>query len=79
MEVTMNISKTLNANATITVDGMTVAYLNASVSTEGSNDNISQSIQDKTLYQSNRDAVREQIARFQEEVYRLQDAQQTQV
>lgn len=78
MEVTMNISKTLNANATITVDGMAVAYLNASVSTEGSNDNISQSIQDKTLYQANRAAVREQIARFQEEVYRLQDAQQTQ-
>lgn len=66
-------STTLTGN--ITIEDKQVVYLNASVSSDGGSDNINQTIQDKTLYATNKAEVRKDIAAFTEEFYALQDAE----
>lgn len=66
-------STTLTGN--IAIDGKQVVYLNASISSDGSSDNINQTIQDKTLYVANKAEVRKDIAAFTDEFYALQDAE----
>ena len=68
-------STTLTGN--IAIDGKQVVYLNASISSDGSSDNINQTIQDKTLYVANKAEVRKDIAAFTQEFYALQDAEAT--
>lgn len=68
--------KSTTLTGTVKIGDKPVVYLNASVSNGGS-DNINQTIQDKTLYATNKAEVRKDIAEFTEEFYALQDAEVT--
>lgn len=72
-EIKTNLNTSMTANATITVDQEIVATVYAELSTSGGNDRVSQSIQNPELYNTNKEAVREQIAAVQGEIYKLQD------
>lgn len=72
-EIKTNLSTNMTANATITVDQKIVATVYAELSTSGGNDRVSQSIQTPELYNANKEAIREQIAAVQEEIYKIQD------
>lgn len=74
MSATMNINKNTSLDATIMVDATPVVYLSASVSIAGGNDNTTQTIQNRELYQANKTDIRQQISAFYEEVYATQDA-----
>lgn len=52
-----------------------VVYLNANISRDSGNDNISQTIQDKALYAANKTAVRKDVETFTDQVYSIQDAE----
>lgn len=73
MTVTMKVNKKTSVNAQITADGSNVVFLSASISVDNGSDSITQTIQNKELYQANRADVREQISAFQSEIYELQD------
>lgn len=69
--------KSTTLTGTIKIGDKQVVYLNASISSDGSSDNINQTIQDKTLYAANKTEVRKDIAAFTDEFYELQDAEVT--
>ncbi|WP_216697317.1 hypothetical protein [Anaerostipes faecalis] len=69
--------KSTTLTGTVKIGDKQVVYLNASISSDGSSDNINQTIQDKTLYADNKAEVRKDIAAFTEEFYALQDAEAT--
>lgn len=76
--ITMKINKDLTISGNIQAekeDGqiVNVVYLNARLSTQGGADAISQTIQDKTIYNQNRTAIRQQVNVFTQEVYDAQD------
>lgn len=54
-----------------------VVYLNANISADSGNDNISQTIQDKALYVANKVEIRKDVAEFTKEVYNIQDQEVT--
>ena len=54
-----------------------VVYLNANLSADSGNDNISQTIQDKVLYAANKVEIRKDVAEFAKEVYHIQDQEVT--
>ena len=67
--------KSTTLTGTVKINDKQVVYLNASISSDGSSDNINQTIQDKTLYAANKVEVRKDIAAFTDEFYALQDAE----
>ncbi len=71
--VKMKIEKSTTMSAQIVVGDTNVVYLSATLSTEGRSDSISQTIQNKESYISNKEEVRQKISEFQEEVYKAQD------
>ena len=71
--VKMKIEKSTTMSAQIVVGDINVVYLSATLSTEGRSDSISQTIQNKESYISNKEEVRQKISEFQEEVYKAQD------
>lgn len=71
--VKMKIEKSTTMSAQIVVGDVNVVYLSATLSTEGRSDSISQTIQNKESYISNKEEVRQKISEFQEEVYKAQD------
>ena len=74
----LKINKTINLNATSEIDGQVVAYMNASISTDGNtNANINKNISNKELYDANKVAVREDMKQFETEVYKVEDSLNT--
>lgn len=77
----LNIKKSITLTGTVTVkDGemeKQVVYLNANISKAGGNDNISQTIQDRELYNANKTEIRKDVAAFTEKVYAIQDEETT--
>lgn len=77
----LNVKKSITLTGSVTVkDGETekqVVYLNANISRDSRNDNISQTIQDKALYATNKTAVRKDIEAFTDQVYSIQDQEVT--
>ena len=73
----LNVKKSITHTGNITVkDGETekqVVYLNANISRDRGNDNISQTIQDKALYAANKTEIRKDIETFTDQVYSIQD------
>lgn len=67
--------KSTTLTGTVKINDKQVVYLNASISSDSSSDNINQTIQDKTLYAANKAEVRKDIAAFTDEFYALQDAE----
>nr|DAH06010.1 MAG TPA: hypothetical protein [Caudoviricetes sp.] len=77
----LNVKKSITLTGTVTVkDGeieKQVVYLNANISKAGGNDNISQTIQDRELYNANKAEIRKDVAAFTEQVYAIQDNEET--
>lgn len=70
----LKINKTININGTSEIDGQTVVYMNASISTDGNtNANINKNITNQELYNTHKSTVRSDMASFEEEVYKVED------
>lgn len=71
----LEMSKTINLNATVKIGDEPVLYLNASLaSNNGYGANISKSIVNQELYAANKSEVRLDVNKFEDEVYKLEDA-----
>lgn len=67
-------SKSININGTSDIDGQVIVYMNATISTDGSsNANINKAISNQELYKANKEAVRADMASFEQEVYKIED------
>ena len=67
-----------NKNITLTgiskIDGAQVAYMSASISTDGgAGASVNKNITNPELYNTNKVAVRADIAEFEQQVYKLED------
>lgn len=68
----------VNKNITLTgiskIDGVQVAYMSASISTDGGNGaNVNETITNKEVYNANKAQVRADIAEFKNKVYEMED------
>lgn len=68
----------VNKNITLTgvskIDGVQVAYMSATISSDGgSGANVNKTITNQELYNTNKVAVRADIAKFEEQVYKQED------
>ena len=71
----LTIKKSTSLQGQSIIDGQTVVYLSASISTENlGNSSVSQSIQNQELYATNKVACRADIAEFQNAVFDEEDA-----
>lgn len=71
----LTITKSTSLQGQSVIDGQTVIYLSASISTENlGNSSVSQSIQNQELYAANKAACRADIAEFQDAVFEEEDA-----
>ena len=71
----LKITKSTSLQGQSVVDGQTVIYLSASISTDNlGNSTVSQSIQNQELYAANKAACRADIAEFQNAVFEEEDA-----
>lgn len=71
MAAELIINKSLTATGTVKVGDKTVMSLYAEVSTNGGNDRITQSIQDKDEFNRNKKEIRAQVAEFQNAVWEM--------
>lgn len=70
----LKINKNITLNGTSEINGIQVAYMSANISTDGSsNASVSKSIVNQELYKSNREEVRTDMDKFEEEVYKVED------
>lgn len=70
----LNINKNITLSGTSVIDGVQVAYMSASISTDGGNGaNVNKSITNQELYNANKVAVRADIAEFENKVYEVED------
>lgn len=70
----LKINKNINLNGTSEINGVQVAYMPATISTDGGNNgNINKSITNKELYNENKVAVRADMSEFEDEVYKVED------
>lgn len=69
----LKISKTINLNGSSEIDGQVIAYMSASISTEGNNSNINKVITNQELYNANKSTVRTDFIAFEDEVYKIED------
>lgn len=71
----LQINKNINLNGVSVIDGVQVAYMNATISTEGNNGiNINKNIMNQELYSANKAQVRADIAEFEDAVYEVEDS-----
>ena len=68
----------VNKNITLTgiskIDGGQVAYMSASISTDGGNGaNVNETITNQEVYNANKAQVRADIAEFKNKVYEMED------
>lgn len=69
----LKINKTINLNGNSEIEGQIVAYMSASISTDGGSANISKNISNMELYNANKVAIRTDMAKFEEEAYKVED------
>ncbi|WP_238886410.1 hypothetical protein [Clostridium sp. YIM B02551] len=70
----LKVNKNITLSGISEVNGVQVAYLNATISTDGtSNANVNKSIVNQELYSKNRAEVRADMDAFEEEVYKVED------
>ena len=74
MAAELTINKSLTANGTIKIEDKIAMSLLAEISTNGGNDRIAQSVQDKDASNKNKKEIRAQVAAFQETVWEMQDS-----
>ena len=67
-------NKNITLSGTSVIDGVQVAYMSASISTDGGNGaNLNKTITNQDVYNANKVQVRADIAAFEEEVYKIED------
>lgn len=70
----LNTNKTINISGNSMIDGQSVVYMSASLSTDGNtNECINKNIQNQALYDSNKELVRKDMRDFEDLVYEEQD------
>lgn len=70
----LEIVKSMTLNGVSTIEGQPVAYLNATISTDGNgSSHINQSIANKELYEANKTQVRKDMDQFKDLFYQLED------
>lgn len=70
----LEIVKSMTLNGVSTIEGQPVAYLNATISTDGNgSSNVNQSIANKELYEANKTQVRKDMDQFKDIFYQLED------
>lgn len=70
----LEVVKNMTLNGVSKIDGQPVAYMNASLSTDGNgSNNINTNIVNRELYNANKEQVRQDIADFDEMVYAQED------
>ena len=70
----LNINKNITLSGTSVIDGVQVAYMSASISTDGGNGaNVNKTITNQEVYNANKVAVRADIAEFEAKVYEVED------
>lgn len=70
----LNINKTINLNGSSEINGQVVAYMNASISTDGKSANVNKSITNQELYNANKAEVRNDFSEFESRVYEVEDS-----
>lgn len=70
----LNVSKNITLSGTSVIDGVQVAYMSASISTDGGNGaNVNKTITNQEVYNANKVQVRADIAEFEQQVYKIED------
>lgn len=70
----LNVSKNITLSGTSVIEGVQVAYMSASISTDGGNGaNVNKTITNQEVYNANKVAVRADIAEFENKVYEIED------
>lgn len=69
----LNINKNITLNGASIIDGVQVAYMSASISTDGNNANINKGITNQDLYNANKREVRADFTEFENKVYEVED------
>lgn len=70
----LNTSKSITISGHSIIQGQVVAYMSANLSTDGNtNESLSKNIQNQSLYDSNKEAVRKDMRDFEDLVYEEQD------
>ena len=70
----LKINKSITLSGTSGIDGQMVVYMTASLNTDGStNANINKNITNQELYDANKLEIRKDMAKFEEEVYKVED------
>ena len=75
----LKINTTINLNGTSEINGQVVAYMSASISTDGQSANINKGITNQDLYNANKASVRADFAEFENEVYKVEDSMNNEV
>lgn len=70
----LEINKNISLTGTSVIDGVQVAYMNATISSDGgSGANVNKTITNQEAYNANKVQVRADIAAFEQEVYKVED------
>ena len=70
----LNINKNITLNGTSVIDGVQVAYMSASISTDGGTGaNVNKTITNQEVYNANKVQVRADISEFETKVYEEED------
>lgn len=70
----LEINKNITLNGTSLINGVQVAWMSATINSDGGTGaNVNKTITNQELYNTNKVAVREDIAKFEEQVYKLED------
>lgn len=70
----LNVSKSITVTGQSVINGSQVVAMSATISTDGNNNaNIVKTIINQELYTANKTAVREDMEKFEEEVFNIED------
>lgn len=68
------LNKNITLNGVSQINGQSVVYMSASLSTDNnSSSNVNKSISNQELYNANKAQVRQDMADFEDAVYRVED------
>ncbi len=70
----IKINKNISLNGIIEIDGVQVAYIGATINTDGiNNTSVTKTITNQDLYSKNKTEVRADVAAFEAELYKTED------
>ena len=70
----LEVNKNITLKGISKIDGVQVAYMSASISTDGGNGaNVNETITNQEVYNANKAQVRADIAEFKNKVYEMED------